>query len=176
MKKKTCFLIAPFGSPGSEVRKRSNLIQTYIIEPAVNQADYTLIRADQIIVPGSITAQIIAELLEASLVIADLSGTNPNVMYELAIRHAVGKPVIQISTSISEIPFDIINLRTIVVDTTDIDSVARAKDLLYRTILEIENRPESYESPLSAAAHIRSFEQLSSRDLQEDLRACFEIR
>ncbi|SRR6266404_2023442 len=72
--------------------------------------------ADQITTPGPITAQIIRQLLDAPLVIADLSGTNPNVMYELAIRHSSGKPVIQISTNISEIPFDVAGLRTIGVD------------------------------------------------------------
>jgi hypothetical protein len=56
-------------------------------------------------------------------VIADLSFHNPNVFYELALRHAVRKPIVQISRTADRLPFDIGQFRTIVVDTTDIYSL-----------------------------------------------------
>ena len=46
--------------------------------------------------PGSITTQIVDQILTAALVVADLTGHNANVLYELAIRHVVRKPVVQL--------------------------------------------------------------------------------
>ena len=54
------------------------------------------------------------------MVIADLSYHNPNVFYELALRHAVKLPIVQIARLADRIPFDINQMRTIIIDTTDI--------------------------------------------------------
>ena len=56
------------------------------------------------------------------MVIADLSFGNPNVYYELALRHALRRPVVQITRSSDPIPFDVGQFRTVVVDMTDIYS------------------------------------------------------
>jgi predicted nucleotide-binding protein len=176
MEKRMCFLIAPIGLPGSEVRKRSDTLLTYVVEPAVQEVDYDLLRADQITTPGAITAQIIRSILDAPLVIADLSGSNPNVMYELAIRHTSGKPAIQITTDISSLPFDIAVMRTIVVDINDLKSVANAKEILVRTIIEIEQSGITFESPVSAAADIRSFQKLNKEEVgSEDITSATAI-
>ncbi len=45
MERNTCFLIAPIGPPGSEVRRRSDLVFAYIVEPAVTEVGYALLRA-----------------------------------------------------------------------------------------------------------------------------------
>jgi len=52
-----------------------------------------VIRADKISEPGIITTQIIGHIVDAELVIADLTDKNPNVFYELAIRHAIRNPI-----------------------------------------------------------------------------------
>ena len=67
---------------------------------------------------GLITKAIIEQIISADLVIADLTGNNPNVFYELAIRHSYRKPAIQIIKGDIEIPFDVSNMRTISYDTT----------------------------------------------------------
>ncbi len=92
MANRTCFLIAPIGPAGSEVRERSELVFTHIVRPAAEASGYELVRADQINVPGPITGQIVRLLLDVEVVVADISGLNPNVMYELGIRHAADDP------------------------------------------------------------------------------------
>jgi hypothetical protein len=70
-----------------------------------------------------ITGQIIAHILNAGLVVADLSHHNPNVFYELCLRHATRKPTIHLCRRADRIPFDISQFRTIVIDTSDIYSL-----------------------------------------------------
>jgi hypothetical protein len=92
MADKTCFVIAPIGEPASEIRKRSDQVFTYVITPAVQECGYTALRADQISEPGLIDSQVIERIVNDPLVIADLTGHNPNVFYELALRHALSLP------------------------------------------------------------------------------------
>ena len=58
--------------------------------------------------------------MKSRLVIVDLSHHNPNVFYELAVRHMIKKPVVQITRLLDKVPFDINQMRTIVIDDTDI--------------------------------------------------------
>jgi len=124
----TCFVIAPIGKEGSDVRVRSDQVLKHIIKPAANDCGYETVRADQISEPGLITSQVIQHVVEDPLVIADLTGWNPNVFYELSLRHALKKPVVQIIHATETIPFDIAASRTIHVDHHDLDSAARARE------------------------------------------------
>lgn len=119
----TCFYIAPIGDEGSEARKHSDLFLGSIVEPALEPFKLTVIRADDIDNPGIITRQIIEYIMRARLVIADLSFHNPNVFYELALRHAVKLPIVQLVRMIDKVPFDVNQMRTIQIDTTDIYSL-----------------------------------------------------
>jgi hypothetical protein len=47
--------------------------------------------------PGSITDYIINQLIDADLMVANLTGPNPNVLYELAVRHAANKPIVTLA-------------------------------------------------------------------------------
>jgi hypothetical protein len=116
----TCFYIAPIGEEGSEARKHSDLFLGSFVEPAVEEFGLTVVRADAIDKPGIITRQIIDYVMRSRVVIADLSYHNPNVFYELALRHAVKLPIVQIARLADRIPFDINQMRTILIDTTDI--------------------------------------------------------
>lgn len=92
-------MISPIGKVGSDIRNYADLIFEFIIKPVVERHSYSPVRADHIYEPGMITTDIINRLSEVDLVVADLTTTNFNVAYELAIRHSVRKPVIQISHS-----------------------------------------------------------------------------
>jgi hypothetical protein len=116
----TCFYVAPIGEVGSEQRKHSDLFLGSIVEPALLPFGLTVIRADTIDRPGIITKQVIEYLVKARLVIVDLSFHNPNVFYELAIRHMMRLPLVQIVRSGDKIPFDVNQMRTLIFDTTDI--------------------------------------------------------
>lgn len=119
-----CFYATPIGQDGSDERKHSDVVLGQIVEPAIDALgmDLVVVRADQIEKPGLITAQVLEHIVNARLVVADLSFHNPNVFYELALRHATRKPTVLISRVADKIPFDIADVRTIRFDTTDIHS------------------------------------------------------
>ena len=148
---KICFVISPIGESDSNIRKRSDQVLKYIIRPAVESCGYKAVRADEIAEPGIITNQIIRHVVVDPLVIADLTGQNPNVFYELAIRHYIGKPLIQIINKGEDIPFDIKLMRTIPVDHQNLDSVEEAKAEIQKQIQHLEANPTSLENPISVA-------------------------
>ena len=104
---KKCFVIMPFGSSSSELKKKFDGVYKGIIVPAVQEAGYEAIREDIAATPGSIPKSIVKKLAESEMVIADLSGINPNVFYELGIRHVLSKSgTILIINKGETIPFD----------------------------------------------------------------------
>lgn len=135
----TCFYIAPIGDEGSEARKHSDLFLGSFIEPAVEEFKLNVVRADSIDKPGIITRQIIEYVVRSRIVIADLSFHNPNVFYELALRHAMKRPIVQIARSSDRIPFDINQMRTVLIDTTDIYTLLPKLDL-YRSEISAQVR------------------------------------
>jgi hypothetical protein len=119
----TCFYVTPIDEEASEERRHSDLFLGNIVEPALQPFSLKVIRADAIDKPVMITRQVIEYLLRSRLVIADLSFHNPNVFYELAIRHAARLPVVQIIRAGDRLPFDVHQMRTIVIDNRDIYSL-----------------------------------------------------
>lgn len=115
-----CFYISPIGEDDSEQRQHADLFLGSIVEPALEEFGLTVVRADRIGKPGMITAQIIEHVLRSKLVIADLSYHNPNVFYELCLRHVCRLPTVQIIRKADKIPFDLDQFRTIQIDTTNI--------------------------------------------------------
>jgi hypothetical protein len=79
-----------------------------IVEPVFKEhSDFIVDRADKLVHPGLIDAQIIHKLLTAEIVVADLTGLNPNVFYEIGIRHMAQKPIIHMHEVGEKIPFDV---------------------------------------------------------------------
>ena len=156
---KTCFVIAPIGESGSETRKRSDIILKYVIAPVAEHCGYTALRADQISEPGLITSQVIQHIIDDPLVIADLTERNPNVFYELAIRHALRKPLVQIIKKGEQIPFDVAGTRTIPVDHQDLESVEEAKSDIIKQIDSIEKNDHDIETPISVAVELQILRQ-----------------
>jgi len=112
--KKTCFVIMPFGKEGTSEYERNLKIYRQMIKPVVEACDYNSIRADELEHLGSITRDIIELLQKADLVIADLSGRNANVYYELGVRHTLFRcGTIPIIRKGEKLPFDISNYRAI---------------------------------------------------------------
>lgn len=113
---KTCFLATPIGDESSETRRNTDGIIDAVIEPVLIDLGYSIQVSHRMNEPGSITDQVIKHLLEDELVIANLTDLNPNVMYELAVRHAVRLPIVTISQNGSKLPFDISDQRTVFFD------------------------------------------------------------
>jgi hypothetical protein len=100
------FTIMQIGAKDSLERKRADEIYNFIVVPAVAGVGLEAYRADLDYSPGAITPKFLSELLSARLVIADLTGRNPNVFYELGIAHSFARPLISIADSTSSLPFD----------------------------------------------------------------------
>jgi hypothetical protein len=153
---KTCFVIAPIGAPNSAERVRSDQLLKHVISPATESCGYRAVRADQLPQPGVITSQVITHLINDDLVIADLTGPNANVFYELAIRHVARKAVIQIIDDVEKIPFDLAATRIIPINTRDLDSVASGRDEIVRQIRASEDVSATFENPVSIAIDINA--------------------
>jgi hypothetical protein len=67
-----------------------------------------------------ITSQVLEHVMRSRLAIVDLSFHNPNAFYEMALRHACGLPIVQVTRKCDKPPFDVNQVRTVVVDTSDI--------------------------------------------------------
>ncbi|WP_185015615.1 hypothetical protein [Salinisphaera orenii] len=161
MSDKSCFILCPIGAEKSSDRERSDLLLKHVFQPVLSEIGYSALRADQIPKAGLITSQIINLIMDSDLVIADLTGGNPNVFYELAIRHATAKPYIQIIEAGASIPFDISGVRTIQIDSKHLDSVQAAKFSIKDQIQQFEKGHRA-DSPISVAANVRLLQSDSS--------------
>ncbi|MCC3374137.1 hypothetical protein [Cohnella sp. REN36] len=141
---KICFVICPIGEDSSIERKHSDLLLKHLIEPVLDTFGFKVIRADKIEKSGLITQQIFENLVKAHLCIADLSFNNPNVFYELGVRHMSQLPTIQVIRKGDKIPFDVSHGRTIIIDTSDvytlIDRIDSAKKELTEYIKAISGK------------------------------------
>lgn len=150
---KTCFVISPIGEQGTPVRRRADGVLNELIRPAMEPLGYRVERADLDRSPGIVTEIMIACIVDAELVIADLTDTNPNVMYELAIRHAIAKPVIQMMELGGRLPFDILGQNTIFFDP-DLAGRRNAIEALTEAHTAILSNP-NLGNPIRRALDIR---------------------
>jgi len=95
-----------------------------------------------------INSQVFDHLMEDELAIADLTGKNPNVYYELAIRHGANKPVINIKEASEFLAFDVVGMRTIDVEFRFIDSMEKCKEEISKQIQAIEDGTGIIDSPV----------------------------
>lgn len=120
-----CFVVgpigdrhAPVGSDARNVYEQAIEVLEKVIEAACAQVDVEPTRADSIDAPGEITEQVCRLIRYSDIVIADVTGGNANVMYELGLRHTTGRPTIQIGEC-GRLPFDVRAIRTIQLSRTD---------------------------------------------------------
>lgn len=144
-----CFVISPIGRTGTETYAQFKDVLEYVIKPAVMTRGYemTVIRADDIEHPGSFIKDIVERLSDSFLVIADLTGQNPNVFYELGVRHALSPRTILIAQKIEDIPSDLRDYRVIIYDTSA-KGAATFKEKLGRILREIHEDPLRADNPV----------------------------
>lgn len=157
--KKNCFVIMGFGKKTDFATGRTlDLDATYrsVIKPAVQDAGLECLRADEIVHAGLTDLPMYEQLLKADVVIADLSTANPNVLYELGVRHAL-RPyttIIIAEDQFYAVPFDVTTVRVIRYTHMGNDlgyfEVMRFRKELTATIVDAtsKNTPSSTDSPL----------------------------
>lgn len=169
---KTCFFIGPIGDEGSQTRDWSDQVLNLIVAPVVTSLGYeSPRRSDLIHNPGSISLEIINRLVEDDLVIADLTDKNPNVFYELAIRHVTQKPVIHLIRQGDRIPFDVSDFRAISIGLM-LSVAEKAKESLKKQIEMIENGGGVY-TPLTQFRALKA--ALSTDTFEADSKGTVQI-
>ena len=131
-----CFVIMPFSA-------EYDLVYHQLIKPAAETSGLKVLRADDIYSPGVITEQIRAAIHQSRICIADVSGKNPNVLYEVGIAHTLDKTTILLSKSVEQIPFD---LRAFRVVLYDMEKIKRARENLISAIQEILGERKLFEA------------------------------
>jgi hypothetical protein len=171
-----CFFLAPIGSEGSNIRHRSDGVLEFIVDRAAAELGLTAVRADQLADPGQITLQVIEHVINARAVVADLTGSNPNVFYELAVRHAFRRPVVLIVEAESKLPFDIAQMRTIFFNHQDLASADRCRREI---VAQLHRAFETgaVDSPIATAIDIQALEGGSAleRNVAELLTSVEEL-
>ncbi|WP_454115253.1 hypothetical protein [Microbacterium lacticum] len=150
MATRTVFVISPIGSPGSVEHRRYWLTLEYIVKKAFQGDEWQVVRADEETSPDSITTQVIGRIVEADLIVADLTDHNPNVFYELAVAHGYQKPVIHLMQDGQKVPFDVVDQRVIFYDLADPESVDKARQALKGSVKWLDANPGQSRNPLSA--------------------------
>jgi len=161
MPAKQCFVIMPIGDQSfgdvhvtaAELRKRYD----DLIKEALKMADPALevTRADDVAMPGTITSDILTRIMHSDLVVADVTYPNPNVFYELGLRHAcrLGTIIVREKTG-PRLPFDISHQRAIEYSNTPTGLKDLAENLRNAFALIARN-------PAAADNHFQEFAQLT---------------
>lgn len=109
--KPLCFVIMPFTEGDAYEKGHFKRVYEHVIVPACREAEFEPIRADEEFKTNFIILDVIKRIVESPMVLCDLSGNNPNVLYELGIRQAFNRPVTLIKDYRTEKIFDIQGLR-----------------------------------------------------------------
>lgn len=106
----SCFVMMPFGS-------WFDRYYAEIYAPAIRDAGFEPVRADELFSTGSVVEQIWEQIVKAKVLLADLTDKNANVFYELGLAHAAKKPVVFTARRVDDIPFDLRHLRVLIYET-----------------------------------------------------------
>lgn len=167
-----CFVIMPFGSASQDPERKRKLDQIYLnwIKPTVESVNIpgseaeNLIchRADMEVSSGDIITNIIEHLVTSDVVIADLTGQNPNVFYELGVRHSVRNSTILISENIDDIPFDLRGLRAIAY-RYDPEHMLQFRNALKNALVATVSQSQVIDNPVRRFLCDRAIEDLVSQ-------------
>jgi hypothetical protein len=109
--RRTCFVVMPFG------RADLDIVYEDFVRPVL-EASCGLIceRADDLFGSNVIMEDIRSSIVQAHIVLADLTGKNANVFYEVGIAHTVNRPVLLLAQSMDDVPFDLRHRRVLIYD------------------------------------------------------------
>lgn len=134
--KKSCFVVTPIGDENTAIRRHIDGIIDQAIIPAIGD-EFEIKVSHREYEIGSINDRVIQNVYDSDLVVANLTGLNPNVMFEIAIRYSFGKPAIVIAEKGTKLPFDIVDENTIFY-INDPAGAAELKDNIKRFVQRID--------------------------------------
>ena len=143
--KPVAFVIMPFGESFDE------LYNEFLVATLGN-AGFEVVRADDIRSSQSILKDIVRAINNSSIIIADLTDSNPNVFYELGLAHALSKPVIMITQEIEDLPFDLRSYRVIPY-TTHFKEMDTARTALATLATGFLSGDANFGSPVSTSSN-----------------------
>jgi hypothetical protein len=132
----SCFVMMPFAEPLGGY-------YATVYQPAIEKAKLKAVRADaEIFGTGKIIDQIWSGIHSARVLVAELTGRNPNVLYELGLAHALRKPVVLVSSNEDDVPFDVRHVRVIYYDMRDPFWGTKLIDKVAENILSALKNPD----------------------------------
>lgn len=143
-----CYVLMPFTD---EMRS----VYEYGIRPALERLSMRCERADEHFASSNVMTDIFEGILRAEVVIADLTGKNPNVFYELGLAHAIKSHVILITQRPEDVPFDLTGVRYFKYE----NSMAGAKVLAEH----LERIIHTLRAPSDAEFEVRDAQKLLER-------------
>jgi hypothetical protein len=164
---KTCFVMMPFAQNFDRYYRN-------IFVPAIKKSGLDPVRGDGIF-GSAIVADIWRILKRSSIALADLTGRNPNVFYELGLAHALGKAVILVASNSGDVPIDLGGLRVILYNKDEEDWGVRLQADIERSIAEIledpiRGVPATFSDPDVQSCLIGDPLQLEIRRLAEEVK------
>ncbi|MCX6904332.1 MAG: hypothetical protein NTW03_12815 [Verrucomicrobia bacterium] len=163
--KPVCFVIMPIGKDGSSDNQKYKTVYELIIKKSVEEAGFQCERADEIPEYGPIPDQVKKRLESAELVVADLSGRNPNVFYELGFRHALRRPTMSIADNLDGLPFDVATYRTVQYRLDDLRLADKCREAIRKHATEfrqnLQPRAEGQPEELPKTGCLNFESQLS---------------
>lgn len=158
----TAFAIMPFHSPFNEYYAE-------VIKPAALDAGFVVSRSDEIFSPGVFVQTIWEQVLAADAVIAEMTGANSNVLYELGLSHAVAKKVIMLTQDLDDVPADLRHINCIVYDTSRVNWADQTRNALQRMLLFEPRTDKPVLEPPASTDNTLLFQELleEQQSLQE---------
>ncbi len=169
MTEKICFIVTAIGESGTETRDRADEVFSYLIAPVCEELGYKPVRVDQVDAVDNINETIITYLKTAPMVVADMTGHNPNAFYELGFRQALELPLVPIIQAGNRLPFDVISQRTVFYNLS-VGKIEQSKKDLKAKMKSFEN----FEMPESRAERSLTLEDLND-NLTEKLNKILNL-
>lgn len=169
--KPSCFVVMPFGTDADEKKWFRGWYEV-VIAPAIHASGYEPVLSAGEEQPGAINDEIRAHLAYDPMVLVDLGGfekaddPNPNVMYELGIRHALGLPLVIMGWEGQRLPFDVSNQRVIMHDRTLLDIEINKKKIVAFIQAAAEGK---YYKPMDAVGRMATIAAASESLGKDDI-------